>query len=276
LLADLGGRMDIIRSEVAYLGWSAGEPSGISWRRRGTESDPRTGATGSIKNSDLHDNYFGQYSYEAYGLSVLNNQFHNNVVYGFDPHDFSQGFEVAYNKVYDNGKHGIIFSRGCTLNNIHDNEVYGNGEHGIMLDRGSNVNQISNNLVYNNQDGIAIFQSEKNLIQNNTLHDNQRGVRINATFDPSDVFDGLSVENTVLNNTIQNNLQYGIYLYERADKNTIKGNAITGNISAGVYVKTGGNLIEQNIISGNGDGISIVGTDPATPGGIPPSYDPGD
>ena len=76
------------------------------------------------------------------GPLVLNNEFHHNTVYGFDPHDFSQGFEVAYNKVHDNGKHGIIFSRGCTLNNIHHNEVYANGEHGIMLDRGSNVNQI--------------------------------------------------------------------------------------------------------------------------------------
>jgi parallel beta-helix repeat protein len=281
LLAELGGRMDIIRSEVSHLGWSAGEPSGLAWRKPGASGDPtdpniiKTGATGSIVNSNIHDNYFGQYSYEAYGLSVLNNEFHHNVLYGFDPHDYSTGFEVAYNKVHDNGKHGIIFSRGCTLNSIHHNEVYGNAEHGIMLDRGSNVNQISDNLIYNNRDGVAIFESEKNLIQNNVLHDNERGVRVNATFDQGDEFDGLSTDNTILNNTIQNNLQYGIYLYERADKNTIQGNAITGNVGAGVYIKTGGNVIKSNAISGNGDGISIVGTDPLTPGGLPPSYDPG-
>ncbi|MFN8566769.1 MAG: right-handed parallel beta-helix repeat-containing protein [Kouleothrix sp.] len=281
LLAELGGRMDILDAEVSHLGWSAGEPSGLAWRKTATEGDPtdpnviKTGATGSIKHSDIHDNYFGQYSYEAYGLAVLNNQFHHNVLYGFDPHDYSTGFEVAYNKVFSNGKHGIIFSRGCTLNTIHDNEVFGNAEHGIMLDRGSNVNQISNNLVYNNRDGVAIFQSEKNLIQNNTLRDNERGVRINATFDQGDLFDGLASENTILNNNIRDNLQYGIYLYERADKNTIQGNTIAGNTGAGVYVKTGGNLIKANTITGNGDGISIVGGDPPTPGGIPASYAPG-
>jgi parallel beta-helix repeat protein len=281
LLAELGGRMDILNSEVSYLGWSAGEPSGLAWRKPAIAGDPtdpniiKTGATGSIKDSNIHDNYFGQYSYEAYGLSVLNNEFHNNVVYGFDPHDYSTGFEVAYNKIYNNGKHGIIFSRGCTLNTIHNNEVYGNGEHGIMLDRGSNINQISDNLVYNNSDGVAIFESEKNLVQNNILHDNERGVRVNATFDLGDEFDGLSTENTILNNTIQNNLQYGIYLYERADKNTIQGNSITGNVGAGIYIKTGGNLIKSNAITGNGDGISIVGTDPLTPGGMQPSYEPG-
>ena len=65
-------------------------------------------------------------------------------------------------------------------------------------------------------------------------------------FDQGDVFDGLSNENTVLNNTIQNNLQYGIYLYERADKNTIQGNSITGNVGSGIYIKTGGNTIKGN------------------------------
>ena len=283
LLALSGGRMDIIHSEVAYLGWSSGEPSGLAWRLRAghggddpvTPDNIKSGATGSIMNSNIHDNYFGQYSFQAYGLVAKYNEFHHNAFYGFDPHDNSTGFEVAYNVIHDNGKHGIIFSRGCTLNWIHNNVVYANVEHGIMLDRGSDVNQISDNEVYNNGDGVAIFQSEKNLVQNNYLHDNERGVRVNATFDPADRFDGTSTENTILNNTIQNNLQYGIYLYERADKNTIQGNTVSGNVGAGIYIKTGGNKITGNTINGNGDGISIVGTDPYTPGTLPASYDPG-
>src|SRR6185436_5126894 len=115
-----------------------------------------------------------------------------NVVYGFDPHDDSIGFQVSYNKVHDNGKHGIIFSRGCTQNVISHNEVYDNLEHGIMMDRGSNSNTISDNLVYGNNDGVAIFQSSNNTVSNNMLRDNNRGVRINATYDVTDVFDGIS------------------------------------------------------------------------------------
>ena len=285
LLAENGGRMDIISAEVSHLGWAAGEPSGLSWRKRGTNTPGdmptddmniiRTGSTGSILNSNIHDNYFGQYSYEAFGLVVKNNEFHHNVLHGFDPHDYSTGFEVAYNKVYNNGKHGIIFSLGCTLNRIHHNEVYGNAENGIMLDRGSNVNQIADNLVYNNRDGIAIFQSEQNFIQGNTLRGNERGVRINATFDQGDIFDGLSNENVVLGNTIEDNSQYGVYLYERADKNVIEGNTITGSGASGVYIKTGGNTIKGNAIRVNDNGVTIVGGEPITPGGVPPSYDGG-
>ena len=284
LLAEDGGRMDILNSEITHLGWSAGEPSGLAWRKMGKDNgdptkaeDIRTGATGSIKNSKLHDMYFGQYSYEAYGLIVTNNEFYANEVYGFDPHDYSTGFEVAYNKVFNNGKHGIIFSRGCTLNRIHHNEVWGNQEHGIMLDRGSNVNQIYNNIVYNNSDGIAIFQSEKNLIKDNMLTNNERGVRINATYDQGDIFDGLANENVVLNNTIRDNTQYGIYLYERADKNTIEGNTVEGSAASGLYIKTGGNTIRGNIIRTNDTGITILGGDPITvglPNGTPPYIQP--
>ena len=279
LLADVGGRMDIINAEISYLGHLAGEESGLSWRKMAMPGNPtdinyiQTGATGSILNSDIHHNYFGQYSYEAFGLIIKNNEFHNNDFYGIDPHDYSTHFEVAYNKVYNNGKHGIIFSRHCTLNSIHDNEVYGNAEHGIMLDRGTNNNQIINNNVYNNQDGVAIFQSSNNLIKGNNLHDNNRGVRINATYDTNDVFDGVSTNNIVEQNIIQNNTQYGIYLYERGDKNNIISNQISGTGNSALYIKTGSNVIEGNTISENlGYGINIIGGAYITPPLGGPAY----
>ncbi len=280
LLASSGGRMDIINAEVAYLGWADGEPSGLSWRKRATESNPQTGATGSIINSNIHHNYFGQYSYEAYGLRVFYSEFHHNIYYGFDPHDFSMNFEVAYNRVYRNGKHGIIFSRGCEWNWIHHNEVFDNAEHGIMLDRGTNNNKISDNIVYNNRDGVAIFQSSYNLVQNNLLYDNERGIRVNATYDVNDIYDGISIQNALINNIIRNNSQYGIYLYERADKNTIAENEITGNATSGIYIKTGGNKIEENVISGNGHGITIIGGElsafpPGGPTPVPAEEKPG-
>ena len=289
LLAENGGRMDVLNSEISHLGYASGEPSGMAWREMGKHNgDPtipdhiRTGATGSIKNSKIHDLYFGQYSFEAYGLVVTNNEFYSNVVYGFDPHDYSTGFEVAYNKVFNNGKHGIIFSRGCTLNLIHHNEVWGNHDHGIMLDRGSNNNQIYNNTVYNNSDGIAIFQSEKNLIKDNTLIDNERGVRINATYDLLDEFNGLANDNIVQNNIIRDNTQYGVYLYEGADRNIIQGNTIEGSSASGIYIKTGGNSIRGNTIRTNDTGVTVLGGDPITVGNpqgtppyIPPLFDGG-
>lgn len=267
-----GGRMDLIGSEVAFLGYGDGQPSGVSWRQRGTESRPETGSTGSALDSNIHDNYFGLYAYEAYGVAIKNNQVHNNLFYGVDPHTGSRKFEVAFNQVFANGKHGIIFSRDCVENSIHDNAVHDNAQHGIMLDRGSDNNTIANNLIYGNQDGIAIFQSSNNAIRNNTARDNNVGVRVNATYDATDIFDGISTGNVLQGNTIQNSAQYGVYLYERADRNTLDGNSITGSGGAGVNVKTGGNKILRNEIRGNGTGIAITGgpLSPFPPGGPAP------
>jgi hypothetical protein len=148
LLAFEGGRMDILHSDVGYLGWTSGEGSGLAWRKRLDENNPATGATGRLEDSVIHHNLFGMYSYEAYGLTILRNQVHSNIGYGIDPHDDSQAFEVAYNHVYGNGNHGIIFSRLCKNNVIHHNEVHDNVAHGIMLDRGTNNNVIHDNLVH--------------------------------------------------------------------------------------------------------------------------------
>lgn len=281
ILALNGGRLDIGNAELAYLGFTNGEPSGISWRVRATESRPETGATGSIVSSNIHHNYFGMYSYAAYKLHITNSQFHDNIGYGIDPHTGTVASEVAFNQVYNNGTHGIIFSRDCVNNSIHDNVVYGNAEHGIMLDRGSNNNSITNNTVYNNIDGIAIFQSSNNTISNNRLHDNQRGIRINATYDVNDIFDGISANNTISNNIIENNAQYGIYLYERADRTLIQQNVVSGSGATGVYIKTGGNTLTNNSIHLNGTGISIIGgpLSPFPSGGpkpVPALEQPGD
>ncbi len=259
LLALEGGRMDILRSEVAYLGWESGEPSGLSWRKRLTFSDPTTGATGRLEDSKIHHNYFGMYSYEAYGITILRNEVYDNLEYGIDPHDDSRNFEVAYNKVYRNGNHGIIFSRLCRDNVIHNNEVYDNALHGIMLDRGTNNNVIRDNVVYNNKDGIAIFQSSDNLIQNNYVHNNARGMRINATYDLDDVYDGLSANNRIEGNRIEDNSEHGIYLYARADRNLIINNTILRSGVNGVYIKSGGNRLENNVIRNGVTGVTISG-----------------
>ena len=281
-----GGRTDFYSSEIAYLGYEDGEGSGIAWRKCADNNDLTTGATGDIHDSDIHDNFFGMYAFQAYGIWAKNNQMHNNYLYGFDPHDYSSYFIFENNNVHDNGKHGIIFSRWCEDNIIRNNTVFNSFHHGIMLDRRSNFNYIIGNTVHNNEDGLAIFQSTDNVLAANNVYDNLTGLRINATPVPPEngvpdrTPDQTAVRNQVLNNTFTNNQNYGIYFYNRADSNVIKGNTLTGNgrydaqpsivaYGSGVQVKTGGNTIENNAITNNGHGISVLelSTDPDPVGG---------
>lgn len=281
-----GGRMDFYKSEISYLGWRDGEGSGLAWRKCFNDADQRTGATGDIHDSEIHHNFFGMYSYQAFAIWAKNNIVRDSVYYGFDPHDYSDFFIFEENRVYNNGKHGIIFSRWCDFNIIRNNIVYDNKPkpgatntiaHGIFLDRRSTYNQIFGNTVYNSMDGIAIFQSQYNIIRDNEIRDSLTGIRINAT--PVSPVDGVpdrtedqkSLYNQIYNNVIKNNKNYGIYLYNRADSNIIRDNLITGNgrrddepgmaYGSGIHVKTGGNEITGNTLEDNGHGISLMQVD---------------
>lgn len=243
--------MDIIDSDLGYLGFyprnSQDQSSyGVSWKL----PDGMVGkyfVTGEMKNSKFHDNYFGAYTYGATGMIWQGNEFYNNIEYGLDPHDDSNGFLVENNVSHDNGNHGIIFSKRCINNIIRNNVSYNNALHGIMLDRNSNNNIVEGNTVYNNKDGIALYDSTNNVIRNNKIQNNQRGLRANTG----------AKENKVLNNELTGNTQYGVFFYGQAHANTVSGNNLTGN-SVAMYIKTSSNIISANSITQNKTGILFI------------------
>jgi parallel beta-helix repeat protein len=280
-----GGRMDIIDAEASYLGWrdpnprldggqGKGEPSGLAWKRRATESQLETGPTGSIINSKIHHNYYGNYTWQTYGLVLTGNQVYANGYYGFDPHDDSMKLEIAYNEFYDNAGHGLILSRRCIDNRIHHNKFYNNKKHGFMLDRGSDNNFVYANEAYNNgYDGMSIFESSNNLFTNNLIYNNQKmGVRLSASYDSTDPYDGLTIDNIFEQNSITGNGEHGVMLYERADRNSFATNIVSNNGGHGFSIRTGGNTLTGNTIAANGSsGIYVLGGPPIvyTPGETP-------
>jgi len=64
ILAKYNSKMDIINSELAYLGYSGGEAYGVSWRiAEGTLG--QYFVTGEVRGSSFHHNYYGAYSFGA-------------------------------------------------------------------------------------------------------------------------------------------------------------------------------------------------------------------
>lgn len=85
------GRIDITNSEISYLGYDGSESWGLSWKVRrfcvektNLEQFGSVGVFGNIYDSDIHHNYYGQYSYGHRGGDWSNNTVHDNVRYGFD------------------------------------------------------------------------------------------------------------------------------------------------------------------------------------------------
>ena len=190
-----GGRMDITRADLGYLGFGAsGTSSGIAWRGEPAgPGSPGAPAYGDVTASTLHHNWFGAYTSEARNMRWAHNSFAYNDAYGFDPHDLSNDFVVEHNVAHGNGRHGFIFSRGCDRNIMRNNVAFDNRGHGFMIDDGrsedaelaparflpSNDNQIVNNHAYDNDgSGVEIEGGTGNVVKDNVLERNYVGVRL--------------------------------------------------------------------------------------------------
>lgn len=225
ITAKSSGRMDVLNSDIGYLGY-VGSPRrggefggsyGLSWKITSGKINDNL-LTGSVINSSIHDNYFGIYTFGATGLTIKNNDVFHNVEYGIDPHDDSNNLLIAENRVYENGNHGIILSKRCFNNIISSNASYNNKLHGIMLDRNSNNNVVVKNEVYGNVDGIALYDSDRNLITENNIKDNKQGIRLNNT----------SEFNYIENNSVTNN-STGMHVYGGSNNNIAVNNKIAFN-----------------------------------------------
>lgn len=250
-------RMDIINSEMGYLGYFDSESYGLTWKVRGfcvDKSNPEvfdtTNVYGDIMGSDIHHMYYGMYTYGHQGGVWTDNKMHDNAQYGFDPHDDSDYLTIARNEVYGNVNHGIIASKRCNNVEIYDNEVYEGGAQaaGIFLHRSSDSAKVYNNDVHDMQDaGLAILESFDAEIYDNTFTDVKYGIRISLgggnNFVHDNIFDTCS--------------EYGLYTYMGSDEpeqtddgrpgeNSFENNQIL-NTAEGVKIKEGDNTV----ISGN-------------------------
>jgi parallel beta-helix repeat protein len=251
----LESRMDIVDSEVAYLGFYGAESYGVTYKSRpcartAPQLCARVKVTGSQVDSRFHHNYMGTYTWGARDVSFLRNRYEHNVSYGLDPHDASSNLVIEGNTFAYNGNHGVICSQRCDRLRIVDNDAHDNGRrawmgptgdsdvagqvHGIMIHRGVTNTVISGNRVWNhpNGAGIAVFDSAGNTVTRNRLDNNMVGVRLSVG----------SARNTISHNVIRDSGKYGIFLFKGTD-------APTYSTSSG---RPTGNLFEANTIDGAG------------------------
>jgi mannuronan 5-epimerase len=205
------GMTNITNSEIAYLGYRSPNSFGLTYY---------TGAGSIIRNNKIHDLWYGFYSSDrtAHNITIQNNEFYNNSIYGIDPHSGSHDLLIANNEVYNNGRHGIICSTDCYNILIASNRVFNNTAVGIMLHNKVSKSIIKNNIVYDNKGTqITLLDSVyNNHVFGNNLRGGYNGVRI----------DNHSQNNNIYNNSIVNASDYGIYISGWSSRNIISHNVI--------------------------------------------------
>ncbi|CAM9699219.1 unnamed protein product [Scytosiphon promiscuus] len=219
---DMGeARMDVIDSEMAFLGFYDSESYGLTWKVRGycvDKSNPEVfdsvDVYGDIINSDIHHNYFGHYSYGHQGGNWSYNKMHDNVEYGFDPHDDSDYLHIVGNDVWGNGNHGIIASKRCNHVRIMDNHVSHGVNAGLFLHRSSDYAIVTGNHVHDNGDaGLAVLESFYMDVNSNVFKNNHYGIRFSVG----------SAHNWIHDNIIASSTRYNIFTYVGSDLPDVEG-----------------------------------------------------
>jgi parallel beta-helix repeat protein len=222
-------RLDVHGSTFQYLGSDRTASYGVSWRRAGT--------TGTVTDSVFQYNYFGIYTYDAVNMEILRNTVRFNERYGIDPHDASSGLLVEGNDVYENGSHGIIFSKFVHDSVVRGNFSHGNAGNGIMMDLHSNGNTIEANRVMGNEkEGIVSSASADLVIRRNEVAGSEVGIRLSH-----DGAEGVRAEQNVLRD-----VETGIKVYDFASDAVIEGNTIVGASVAGARIDSPGALLREN------------------------------
>jgi mannuronan 5-epimerase len=210
---DATGTTNITNSEIAYLGYSCSRCAGISYY----------GGEGSIiQNNNIHHLLKGFYSKNAGYLIMDANKFHDNYLYGIDPHTGSHHLVIRDNLVYNNNASAIICSKHCYNILIEGNEIYNNTDaaRGIAFSINTTKSVAKNNYIHDQSGGISFNRgSDHNAVYNNTILNCKTGVSLantgnNSIYDNkiSCTKDGITVQN--VNNKIYNNkislAKYGI------------------------------------------------------------------
>ena len=250
------GKMDILNSEIAYLGRDVSGEHGLDYY----------GSDGSlIQNNNIHHNWRAFYSSGVGGITFTKNVVHDNLQYGVDPHSGTHDMRITYNKVYNNN-HGIICSVMCYNMHIENNELYNNQRDGIFLDAGSHHSTIANNKIYNEDEGIQLPSLSYSEVFGNTITTSNYGIVIYTQL--GSVFDGddrcgsigcVSIKNNIHDNTIKVS-KAGIIIKGGASSNTIYSNFMSGNSEYGIIVDgstTKANLFKYNHISNSKYGVGL-------------------
>jgi mannuronan 5-epimerase len=236
VLVPLQSRMDIVDSEIAYLGHAANESYGLVWKVVAPQPYVlnHVRVYGSVTGSRIHHNYFGLYASGLRGGEWRGNEVHHNHRYGIAPHQRSDDLRIEDNHVHDNGSHGISVREDCARPVIRGNRALANRGSGITVHRGVDGAVISGNEAsLNRQAGIVVYASHRARVHDNLVRGNAiAGVQLAMG----------SADGTIENNEMGGNGVYGLFVGPGKGRPDPPGQALPVR-----------NLITGNVIYGSGE-----------------------
>jgi len=201
------------------------------------------------------------------GFEVINGSF-EPLFYSGIFIDSSSNVTLINNTIHSNEIGIQLFSSSFIT--IRGNEIHNNVVNGIHSLRSSNNNFI-NNIVYGNQGtggsgGNGFYFSRcpyyNNKIEGNIVYNNREGIHL----EDDSTSDGLRfLNNSLINNTVFDNMGNGIFITYQGEYNFVIDNVVyhngLGSINprGGIYIESSNyNLIKGNVVYDNDHGIIVL------------------
>jgi poly(beta-D-mannuronate) C5 epimerase len=212
--------------------------------------------TGVYLGNDISKSTMAFYTNGAVDTVYLGNYTHDNIIYNFDPHDYSKHLVIARNLASKAGHaHGIIISRSVDHSIIAENLSIRNHSAGIMLDRLSNHNLIYKNIaLLNGYMGISIQESnDVSILDNVVAFNGIDGVMIRnslwVSVEKNRIFgnqkNGIEVISKNIDDTISRDFKRDPYA--KASSATVFDNFLENNYNSNIMVKnSAGVYLEKN------------------------------
>jgi len=102
ILVEQNGRMDIMNSELSFLGYNDDLKQGVAWHGTG-DSPGNYLITGQVLDSEFYDNYSGIYLSGTIEIMIANNEIAYNTRYGIDIRNGANNLLIENNWLHDNG-----------------------------------------------------------------------------------------------------------------------------------------------------------------------------
>ncbi len=232
----------------------------------------------NITHNKLRDNYYGiKLSYYCENNTIKNNTVKNAANTNIQLEYYNCNNTIIGNTA-TGGYRGIQVIHYNEDNEITKNDAKNNGYSGIEIFNSYN-NNITHNIANENNLGIFLTQSaDINFVFNNTCNDNVYGIELwngcidnfileNNCTDTSrgflqarGIYISYSLRNDIINNTIYNNNERGIFIESNSEENNISLNDIRFGKGMGIYLAgaCNNNTIYKNNISENSNyGIQL-------------------
>ena len=103
ILARQNGRMDIINSELSFLGYKDSLKFGVAWHATDISSTSSYLITGQILGSKFYNNYSSIYLSGTFETMIANNEIVHNIQGGIDIRNGVSNLLIENNRLYDNG-----------------------------------------------------------------------------------------------------------------------------------------------------------------------------